>query len=387
MPRLLRACTRLVAGLLTLSLLPASAWAQQKPQPPQKPSTPPKPARPKGPPKWSAEFHVGGVLAQTAGGGTPIDAFPVGRTFTSVNATSSPSRAVPSWLFGDGALLFNQVNAQFATAFNQHYPQIAPLDGMLTSASGVPQGGFGFGFRLSRQVTPRVTVDFTLDRSSGGIDMTSAARAAIDATRVSFIDGFNGLLALIPQTGGRASATLGEESESGGQTAIGGELTYLLMTRGKMHVHATGGVATVSIGSTELTVTLRGNYQFVAGGTIPINETDSLVIHFAGSGRSIAGVFGGGITYDVGQRHGFRADLRIFAGSSSVDTSIDATPIPVNTTSSDRFASKTNPAIQFSTLTGVPTSLSGDKITGLTTFSGGGFATRVLFTAGYFVRF
>src|SRR5439155_15657393 len=76
--------------------------------------------------KWEIEFHAGGGPVSN-----PTDAtanLPVaGPPFTTVVATTS--RRTPSWYFGDGAVLLNQVNAALGLS-----PRITPLDSVFKSS-------------------------------------------------------------------------------------------------------------------------------------------------------------------------------------------------------------------------------------------------------------
>src|SRR5262245_26485461 len=110
--------------------------------------------------KWTVEVHAGAVLTGTPSGGS-AGQFPIGATFRTEPGT--PSRANPSWYFGDGAALFNEVNAQFASRFNQRLPQLVPLDGVLTSAAVSRPSTSAFGFRVARRVTRRFGVEVGFD--------------------------------------------------------------------------------------------------------------------------------------------------------------------------------------------------------------------------------
>src|SRR5262245_2327171 len=113
-------------------------------------------------PKWTAEFH-GSVVRSPAASGGAAGQFPAGTTFRT--EPGFPSRANPSWYFGDGAALFNEVNAQFASRFNIRFTQLAPLDGLLTSASIARQTDGSRGFRIAAPTTTRVGGKDDVDRA------------------------------------------------------------------------------------------------------------------------------------------------------------------------------------------------------------------------------
>src|SRR4029078_7715840 len=87
-----------------------------------------------------------------------------------------PSRAVPSWLFGDGASLLNAVNAEFGLA-----GRIVPLDAALVRP-GVPHAG-SFGVRVRRNTSPHWAMEFGVDTTSN-LAEADAARGDAGALAV-----------------------------------------------------------------------------------------------------------------------------------------------------------------------------------------------------------
>lgn len=339
--------------------------------------------KPQADPKWTADVHWGAALSPTPTGGT-AGRFPTGPTFTT--EPGFPSRANASWYFGDGAALFNEVNAQFASRFNLRLPQLAPLDGVLTSAALSRARGGSFGFRVARRVTRRFGVEVSFDRSQGRMRVTDAARNAIEATRASFERAFSGLIGTIPQTGLRVTSTAEIDEAATHHTAILGALTIALTTHGRLATHAVLGGGRLSNSVHPLEARLRGNYQFRFFDTYPVNETDTATIRFSERDKGMVGVFGGGISFDLGSRHGVRADVRVLVGSSGSGTSVDASPVVERLGPFVALPSNTNPSLQFSTAAADRSSLNGSTA-GLKTFTGSGLDMRILLTVGYFVRF
>lgn len=357
------------------ALVPVSVSAQDKAQPAVK--------KPKGEPKWTLEVH-GGLM----GGATPANGagaqFPAGDLL--MTDVGFNTRTNPSWFFGGGAALFNDVRGQFASRFNINFAQIASLDSMLTSAVGKRKGGPEFGFRLGRQISKRFGIEFGFDRSQGTVTVTDGARTSIESARASFESGFTGLIQTIPQLGIQVTSTadIGEADVT--QTSITGALTISLVDRGRFKAHALAGGGTIASGGDDLAVRLRGNYQFRLFNTYAFNETDNLVIHVNEKDSTAVGVVGGGFTYDVGRRHGVRVDLRALIGGNGMTTTVDATPSSTTGVPAIALPSNTNPSLQFSNMSGVRSSLSGST-NGFTTFTGDGLDTRILFSVGYFIRF
>jgi hypothetical protein len=340
--------------------------------------------RPRREAKWTAEVYAGAVMSPTPTGGDAAP-FPTGSTFRT--EPGAPSRANASWYFGDGAALFNEVNAQFASRFNRRFPQLAPLDAMLTSAALGRRGAGNFGVRATRRLTKRFGVEVSFDGSRERLQVTSAAKEAIEAARASFERGFSGLLATLPQTRLQVISTAEiDDASSTRQRMIAGALTIALTKHRRLATHALVGGGRLFGRADAIDARLRGNYQFRFIDTFPIDETDTVTIRFTDRGTGAVGVFGGGVTSDFGGRHGVRADVRLIVGGSGISTSIDASASAQRTAPFVALPSNTSPSLQFSTIAGDRSSLTG-SIAGLNTFIGSGFDTRILLTVGYFVRF
>ena len=338
---------------------------------------------PKADPKWTAEVH-GGVMRGPAPTGGAAGQFPSGTTFAT--EPGFPSRANSSWYFGDGAALLNEVNAQFASRFNIRFPQVVPLDSVLTSAGVDRQGGSSWGFRIARRIRPRLGAEFSFDRSHERLRLTGAARNAIETTRTSFERAFSGLIGTIPQIGLRVTSTADIDEASAHRTAITGVLTIGLTKHGRIATHVLAGAGRVLNRADPLEARVRGNYQFRFFDTFPVNETDAVTIRFTERDAATVGVVGGGVTADVGERHGVRADVRVFAGGSGAGTFVDASPSVQRLAPFVALPSNTNPSLQFSTTTTERSSLNGSTA-GLQTFTGSGLDIRIVLNVGYCVRF
>ena len=358
---------RTAAALVLSIAIAAPAWAQGT-------------ASPR---RWSIEVYGGGAIGQTPATGSALPEFPAGAILTT---DAAPSRVVPSWYFGDGARLFNEVNASFASLFNQPFPAIVPLDDTLRSASARRGSGSSFGFRLTRRVTSRVDVEFSIGVANGTFELTDEARAAIEATRASFQEAFEGLFALMPQANLRITSTIEASGNDVRQSSIGGAVNVRLLQRGRLGTHVSAGVARVTNGGGSPQVRLRGNYQFRFLGEFPFNETDAVTISFVDREHATVGLVGGGLTCDLGARHGIRADARLQLGGSRIETSVDAVAAKVSGAPNLFLPSETSPSIQFSNVNTINSSLAG-RLNALKTFTGDGTDTRLLLTVGYFVRF
>lgn len=362
------------AGLgMLLALGAAPAWGQ----------TARKPQKPKGEPRWTLEVHGGISGGATPSGGT-AGQFPAGAT---LQTEVSPSRVIPSWFFGDGAALFNEVRSQFASRFNVQYPQIAALDRALTSVPVERKGAASFGVRVGRQITSRFGVEFGFDRSQGTLKMTDAARAAVEASRASFESAFTGLIATtVPQTNLSVTSTADIEDADTTQTAMTAALTIKLFSTGRLSVHALAGGGRLTNSSDSVDARLRGTYQFRLFNTYAFSEIDSVTIRTTERENMPVGVLGGGLTYDFNRRSGLRFDVRALVGANGITTTVDASPTTSTAVPAIALPSLTTPSIQFSNLATVPSSLSG-KATGLQTFKGSSLDSRLLVSVGLFLRF
>jgi len=337
-------------------------------------------------PKWSIEVY-GGQAGSSKGTGSGLGQFPTGPTFATED-TGRLSRAVSSWYFGDGAALFNEVAADFAARYGQNYPRITPLDAVLTSGSARRQGGSTFGLRLTRWFASRVGFEISFDRSKDPFALTDDAEQAIAATRASFHNAFTGLLGVTPVTLPVVTSTTqlpGSIDETQMSVLVG--VTVAVAKPGPVRVLVSFGGGGVFSNATSLVAKLQGNYRFTMLGINPINESDAVTIHFTDKDLVPVGSAGLGVSIDLARRHGIRVEARVRVSENTTRITVDSAPSVTAVAPFIFFSSQTDPSLQFSTTAGVRTSLSGEPVTGLETFSPGGLDMRTVFTVGYFFRF
>jgi hypothetical protein len=334
--------------------------------------------------RWEADFSVGGVFGGHPTGGTSIASFPVGASFT---LGTSASRYASSWMFGDGALLINQIAAGFGSAI---LDRITTLDPVLTTSSLERGTGVGFGVRVSRRLTPRLRAAFVVESASESLEFSASATAAIEATRASFERIWNGIIATgggVVFTNSAVRGTATTSDASGRMTYVTGGVEYQL-TRDKRlvpFVTAAAGVAHRTGSLPELTLTGTYQFLFITGG--PLSEEDKVRVHFSADGSSPAGVFGAGFRYFMSSRQGIRAEFRIHMSGGSVVTQVDATPMNVLGTPAFFANSSTSPTLVFSNSSVIKGNLTGPAITSLETFTGSGTAVRSNLGVGYFFKF
>ncbi|HTM24668.1 MAG TPA: hypothetical protein VL225_05715 [Vicinamibacterales bacterium] len=361
--------------------------------------------------KWGFEFHTGGMMPTNPAHGT-VTLPAAGQPFSTVAMYPPPappvitvgsSRRESSWYFGDGAILFNQAAVGLETTqvgMSTPFPgRIATLDPVLGRSLGERPRDGSIGARVSRTFTPRLSAELSVDYGLGRMQITQANRDAIEATRASFIAAFNGLITANP---GRVLKSLTSTAalESGGahQLFTSGALIVNLRAAGRIVPYATFGASLISSLGAMPRATLTGNYQFLNPSGSPINETDTVTVRDVRE-RSVGGILGGGVKYDVARRWGIRLDARVSLSRNSASTVLDATPnVALGQLPAGRLVLNSSPTLQFSnnstdpvtalSVTAVAAStLTGPAISGLRTFSGSGVSTHTSVTAGIFWRF
>src|SRR5262249_42522437 len=141
--------------------------------------------------KWEIEVHGGGGTApKTTGGrgglpgaGGKITHSPRGPPPRRAHAYSP--RATPP-CFCRAAGLFNQVASDLAASGVAQFPgRITTLDPVLGKSLGEWRRGGNIGVRVSRELTPRLSAEVSVDYNLAPNQMTQANSDAIEATRAS----------------------------------------------------------------------------------------------------------------------------------------------------------------------------------------------------------
>jgi hypothetical protein len=333
--------------------------------------------------KWQVEVHIGGLAGASPTTGTPILEFPVGESIPTPGGFST-TRAVPSWYFGDGAALLNQVNEQFNMS-----QRITPLDAALQRALATRDGGGSFGFRVSRNLTPRLAAEFNFDYADTPVELLDSAIEAIGDTQASFVPAWTDLLGT-GFTFNQAVTSTGDIVQGdASQMVATGAIVVRLTEIGRLRPYATAGAGALLNRGTLPRADITGQYSFDFANLFPIEETDSVSIRLAMKDRVFVGVLGGGVTYDLSPNQGVRVDVRVHLSDNPIDTLVDAQPSVTQQMPAFAINTGTRPAVQFSNndATGFRSSLSGDAVSDLATFSGSGVHRQVLFSVGYFIRF
>ena len=342
--------------------------------------------------KWEIEFHSGETLASAPEGGTgalPGPGPTIAPRFT-IPTGFSASRVVSSWYFGDGAAQLNQAASSLHLAGH-----LTPLDPVLESPFVQRVAGGDVGLRVARVLTGRLAAEFTFDYSLGTLALTSTSVAGIEASRAGFVAAWNAVLAA-PSRGTRTVSSVATISDRRGrQTVSAGTVLINVLSPRRLTPYAALGAGLISNLHTPPSAVLVGDYQFAivlppgspARVALPaFHETDTVTVR-SRVDNAVTGIFGGGLKYALTGRWGVRIDVRDRLNANTISTTIDATPSSAAPALRSILTIGTNPPLQFSTLPGVPSNLSGAPISGFKTFTGTGIEHHVDVTAGLCWRF
>ncbi len=333
---------------------------------------------------WQIDGHIGAISSGSMTGSSALPG--AGPAFTTV--TGLNSRYVPSWYFGDGSLLANQV-AQAIT--NQPPPLIVPLDPVLTSASAGRPTGLAFGFRIGHSVTRRALVEFSVDSDRAQMAIASSALSAVQSTRASFASYFDSILTRNPNAAGVSTTSAATIVNNTGKEIVAGtDVNIAILTAAGFTPYATVGGGIVLPRGTEPSVTLVGTYSFVENlpGTrlngAPIDESDRMLVRYnvRAAGYLLAG---GGVQRALSRHAGFRAVVRFYPKATNMTVRVDTSPLDPGGNPPGRITRGPGPQIQISTMPGVPSSLSLQGVNHVDTFVGKGRQAGV--TAGVYLRF
>jgi hypothetical protein len=325
---------------------------------------------------WEVEVHGGYMLSSKPSSGT--GALP--------GTNSASASTVPSWYFGDGALVLNQALTSIRPS-----PSIVALDSVLESPFVERRPGGSVGIRIGRVLTPRFTAEFTLDEGFGALAVTPTSQKAIEATRASFVTAWSPVLSS-PSRGSAtvtSLATIGDRE--GRQRFATGALLINLTSGGRLKPYAAFGAGLIA-GRDGPAAQLVGSYQF--GLALPpgfppgpmFHETDTVTVR-SSVDDAFTGVLGGGFKYALSEHWGVRADVRDYISRNRVDTVLTATPTSEMSPGSGVLIIFSTPPLRFSTSPTTPSTLGGTPVAAFTTFHGTGIRNQMKGAAGLFWRF
>jgi hypothetical protein len=295
---------------------------------------------------------------------------------------------VPSWFFGDGAVLFNQVLTQFAANTGASFPRIAPIDAVLRANGGRLGRGGGFGLRIGRDVTPTLTAEISIESGSAKMDLRASLLDGLAAGGDSFRNAFTAFFNTAPVTNLNVTSTVTTKDDQNTQVRVAGALKWTVFNGNRIKGYVTGGGGFVNNTGESAQAILTGRYSLLLFGTYPMEQSDVVAVTVNQPKYNAMGLVGGGVTFALSPSVGLRADARLLL-TAMKDVTTLAT-FPANPTFSPPIVLPTapgiSPGIQFSTQPEVPSSLS-IHIEKVTLFTGSGLRKEVSFSLGIFKRF
>src|SRR5215475_1856210 len=206
--------------------------------------------------RWEIEAH-GGVLSSTNPTNGTATLPPIGPDIpVGGPGSSSSTRQVPSWYFGDGAAILNGILGTFSSA------RIVPLDPVLESRIVERQTGGSLGVRVNRALTPRFAVEVSLDAALGTLALRSASKQMVTASQASFTPVWTTLLA---PTGTVQAVTSNAtiDDTHGRQLITTGSLLINLSSDPTFTPYLAVGAGYIAARGGAPSVTVVGNYSFL----------------------------------------------------------------------------------------------------------------------------
>jgi hypothetical protein len=313
--------------------------------------------------RWEIEGYAGALVAQPTNAGTRTLP-PAGPPIVTSTPTF-PSRAVPSWFFGDGASLLNGVLQDFGLAGG-----MTPLDGMFGPVETRPAATVGV--RLRRWIAPHTALEISVEGPAGRAIDTGKLAAAVDPATTGFVTAFHDLFATGPFSKVTTLTQQATRDAPYHETAVTGAVNHDIGRHAALQPYVTFGGGVVIPTRFVFSAALQGRYTAEILGEVPIAEADTVSVRVARS-TAFAVVAGGGVRRDLSPKWSLRFDARWLVGPDTTRMTIDAQPASVGGTPAGFIESFTNPAIQFSNdpSTGRVSSLSGAPLTSATVFKGG----------------
>ena len=340
----------------------------------------PMPAHAQAARRWELEGYGGFSLGRFTSEGTlslPAPGDPI-----TTSSPVFPSWSVPSWLFGDGSAFLNNVMADFGLS-----SRVTPLDEWLRPIGTNDAGNFLAGMRLRKALSHPWSVEFGLEVSARSVTVSDELAAGFDATASTFRATFSELLSSGPFGSPVVDASATAASGTQTDVTITAALNYAMKPSGSWEPYAVFGGGVVLPAGSALTAGVSGRYRFLIGGTVPVDETDTLTIRNRGR-VTFVGVGGGGVRRAMTDRWGLRIDARLLAGPATNVVAVDAAPTMVTGTPAGFIESFTYPNLQFSNnaSTGRRSTLGPPSLDDVVVFKGG-WQLRGRATIGLYLLF
>jgi opacity protein-like surface antigen len=272
--------------------------------------------------KWEIEIHGSGFLKDDANGGVKSTP-PAGASFATI-APNVNSRAVSSFLFGDGNALINQV------LVGQGLNPIPSLDGAILNNRFAleRQSNIGGGIRLSRYVGRRIWLDWTneydFDYDDGSFEINEKEDADGFHSMQAWATSLESLLATCGKPCPFAVAALQTSThEKGHQFSSALTANYDLPTNGRFVPYVGAGAGLVVSFAGTPRQEYFGHYSSVDGS---IQGSDHVKVNFQVPPVVPALIVASGAKYQISDRWGLRMEMRNNFESHSFTTVVQAQP-------------------------------------------------------------
>jgi len=334
------------------------------------------------PGRWEIEFHVGGARSGDLSRGTSRLPAP-DVTFNTINEL--PTRRVPSWFFGDGALLLNQVNDALGLPASG---RVLPLDAVLSSSGIQRRTRTAFGGRVSRRIGQRFSVELSFDAIQAPYRLGPAVMDDVEATVASYETAWQAFFARYgPILNGQVSVFADVQERDLWHTTATAAMSIDLLPGGAVVPYVTMGGGVVHGGGRVASATLAGGYITRHPNGLTAQSAQDLVrVRWTTARQSLAGLVGAGLRGDFTPAVGWRVDARALLSRNRSAVTVSAQPYSAIIGLGSAFATGTSPGIQFSSLAGVMPSLGGAPLEDFETFGGSGRAVSATVSAGVFTR-
>jgi len=332
--------------------------------------------------RWEIEGHFSASTGGSSAGGTarPI---PTG-TFLLMADGITSTRAVVSWFFGDGTTLFNQV-----ATLRGITPRMSSIDLALSAQLTKRNTGGQVGVRIGREMTSLISLEFMIEDGFNSLALSNDALTMSEVARASFAPA---MLALNNSTGTLVAnptlnATRTVVNNTSGQFIALGAMSLNFMPAERYHPFLTFGEGVIADHGTRPSIQLTSDGQFTMTNGAPLHQTDTITLR-ATSSPSLLVMIGGGLKWPLSPRAGLRLEGRWYLSQNTTNVVLDAAPLSIGgPTTGAALLNATNPGLQFSTINGVRSSLSGTPLSAFETYTGNGIRQQMTFSAGYYWRF
>jgi len=315
---------------------------------------------------------------------------------------------VPSWFFGAGAALLNEVNQ------TDRIPGglITPADRVLTGKDLDSGWTAAVGIRMIRPIARRTRLDLAANITESPFVFSSGSRTRLNQTRTDFVRWFS---AATSGLGAVADVSASMESSTASHSALEAtaSIRFALFEDASRSVYVKTGAGVLAAFSRGGNLTLRGEYRFTTPGNIAApfgreyHESDTLHVRLEGQRFAPTMCVGAGWTQRFSGKTGLTFEAVMSARHLRRSLFIDA--VPATATIADPSLVRSGVltvigvpvqlpyvgdpilALVFNnnaeTAEMLPSSLSGAPVRGFQTYQGRGWDLHIVPSVSFYFRF